>query len=69
VIVMALGAGRLLAVHDPRAALAAASLIALGAGALAGLATTDETGVVIGAVATVALNLIPTTPDSEAQSG
>ncbi|HEY8681241.1 MAG TPA: hypothetical protein VIN01_09340 [Candidatus Dormibacteraeota bacterium] len=69
VIVMALGAGRLLAVRDPRAALAAASLIALGAGALAGLATTDETGVVIGAVATVALNLIPTSPDSEAQSG
>jgi hypothetical protein len=69
VIVMALGAGRLLAVRDPRAALAAASLIALGAGALAGLATTDETGVVIGSVAAIALNLIPTTPESEAQRG
>jgi hypothetical protein len=69
VIVMALGAGRLLAVRDPRAALAAASLIALGAGALAGIATTDETGVVIGSIAAIALNLIPTTPESEAQGG
>jgi hypothetical protein len=69
VIVMALGAGRLLAVRDPRAALAAASLIALGAGALAGLATTDETGVVIGSSAAIALNLIPTTPEGEAQRG
>ena len=64
VIVMALGAGRLLSVPDPRAALAAASLIALGAGALAGLATTDETGVVIGSIAAFALNLIPTTSES-----
>ena len=69
VIVMALGAGRLLAVRDPRAALAAASLIALGAGTIAALATTDQTGALIGAVAAVALNLIPTAPDSEAQGG
>jgi len=68
-VVMALGAGRLLAVRDPRAALAAASLIALGAGAVAALATTDQTGALIGSIAAVALNLIPTAPDTEAQGG
>jgi hypothetical protein len=68
-IVMALGAGRLLAVRDPRSALAAASLIALGVGTVAALATTDATGALIGSVAAVALNLIPTAPDSEAQGG
>lgn len=68
-IVMALGAGRLLAVRDPRAALAAASLIAFGVGTLAALATTEETGALIGSIAAVALNLIPTTPDSEAKGG
>ena len=69
VIVMALGAGRLLAVRDPRAALAAASLVALGAGTIAALATTDQTGALVGSIAAVALNLIPTAPDSEAQGG
>ena len=69
VIVMALGAGRLLAVRDPRAALSAASLIALGAGTIEALATTDATGALIGSIAAVALNLIPTAPDSEAQRG
>ncbi|MDQ6918256.1 MAG: hypothetical protein M3Z98_02735 [Candidatus Dormibacteraeota bacterium] len=69
VIVMALGAGRLLAVRDPRCALSAASLIALGAGTLAALATTDQTGALIGSVAAVAFNLIPTAPESEAKSG
>jgi hypothetical protein len=69
VIVMALGAGRLLAVRDPRAALAAAALIALGAGTVAALATTDATGAVIGSIAAIALNLIPTSADSEAKVG
>jgi hypothetical protein len=69
VIVMALGAGRLLAVRDARAALAAASLIALGAGTVAALASTDETGALIGSIAAVALNLIPTAPESEAKGG
>lgn len=59
-IVMALGGGRLLATREARAGLAAASLVALGGGALAALATTDATGALVGAVATVALNLIPT---------
>ncbi len=68
-IVIALGAGRLLAVGDARAALAAASLIALGVGTVAALATTDETGALVGSIAAVALNLIPTAPDSEAQGG
>jgi hypothetical protein len=67
IIVMALGAGRLLSVRDPRAALAAASLIALGAGTLEALATTDATGALIGSIAAVALNLIPTAPDPEAR--
>ena len=69
VIVIALGAGRLLGVRDPRAALAAASLIALGAGTLEALATTDATGALIGSIAAVALNLIPTAADSEAEGG
>ena len=60
-IAMALGAGRLLATREARSGLAAASLVALGGGALAALATTDATGALIGAVAAVALNLIPTT--------
>ena len=59
-IVMVLGAGRLLATREARSGLAAASLVALGGGALAALATTDATGALIGAVAAVALNLIPT---------
>jgi hypothetical protein len=69
VIVMALGAGRLLSVRDPRAALAGASLIALGAGTIGALATTDATGALIGSIAAVAFNLIPTVPDSEPQGG
>ena len=68
-IVIALGAGRLLGVHDPRAALAAASMIALGVGTIAALASTDETGALIGSVAAVALNLIPTSADSEVKGG
>lgn len=69
VIVAAVGAGRLLGVRDPRAALAAASLIALGAGTIAALATTDATGALIGSIAAVALNLIPTGSESEAKGG
>ena len=69
VIVIGLGSGRLLSVRDPRAALAAASLIALGAGTLEALATTDATGALIGSIAAVALNLIPTAPESEARGG
>jgi hypothetical protein len=69
VIVMALGAGRLLGVHDPRAALAAASMIALGVGTIAALATTDETGALIGSIAAVALNLIPTSAEGEVPGG
>jgi hypothetical protein len=68
-IVIALGAGRLLGVRDPRTALAGASLIALGTGTLAAMASTDETGALIGAIAAVALNLIPTSPEAEAQGG
>ncbi len=68
-IVMALGAGRLLAVRDPRAALAGASLIALGTGTLAAMATTHQMGAFIGAIAAVALNLIPTSPEAEVQRG
>jgi hypothetical protein len=68
-IVIALGAGRLLAVGDTRAALAAASMIALGAGTIAALATTDATGALVGSIAAVALNLIPTGADSEVESG
>ncbi len=68
-IVMALGAGRLLAVRDPRAALAGASLIALGTGTLAAMATTDQMGAFIGVIAAVALNLIPTSPEAEVQRG
>jgi hypothetical protein len=68
-IVMALGAGRLLGVRDPRSALAGASLIALGTGTLAATATTDATGALIGAIAAVALNLIPTGPEPEVQGG
>jgi len=59
----------LLGVRDPRAALAAASLIALGAGTLEALATTDATGALIGSIAAVALNLIPAAADSEAEGG
>jgi hypothetical protein len=62
-IVMALGAGRLLGVRDPRSALA------LGTGTLAATATTDATGALIGAIAAVALNLIPTGPEPEVQGG
>jgi hypothetical protein len=68
-IVIALGAGRLLGVRDPRAALAAASMIALGAGTIAALATTDATGALIGSIAAVALNLIPTSAESEVRGG
>jgi hypothetical protein len=68
-IVMALGAGRLLGERDPRAALAGAALIALGTGALAALATTDATATAVGAIAAVALNMIPTSPEGELQGG
>ena len=56
-------------VHDPRAALAAASMIALGVGTIAALATTDETGALIGSIAAVALNLIPTSAEGEVPGG
>jgi len=67
-IAMALGAGRLLGSRDPRAALAAASLVALGAGTIAAMATTEATGALIGGIAAVALNLIPTS-EGEVESG
>jgi len=68
-ILIALGAGRLLAAGDARAALAAASLVALGAGGLAGLAASEATAALIGGVAAIALNLVPTPTDEEAQPG
>jgi hypothetical protein len=68
-IVLALGAGRLLGEREPRAALAAASLMALGAGTLAALAAGALPGAVAGALAAVALNLLPTMPESELESG
>ncbi|TMC13589.1 MAG: hypothetical protein E6J29_06270 [Chloroflexi bacterium] len=68
-ILIALGAGRLLAAGDPRAMLWAASLVVLGAGALAAMAASETTAALIGAVAAVALNLIPTPPDEEVPAG
>jgi hypothetical protein len=67
-IAMALGAGRLLGGRDPRAALAAASLVALGVGTIAAMATTEATGALIGGIAAVALNLIPTS-EGEVENG
>jgi hypothetical protein len=68
-VILALGAGRLLGEREPRAALAAASLIALGAGALASLADGAATGALAGAIAAIALNLLPTMPESELENG
>jgi len=68
-ILIALGASGLLAAGDPRAMLAAASLVVLGAGAMAAMAASETMATLIGAVAAVALNLIPTPPDEEVQAG
>jgi hypothetical protein len=69
VILIALGAGRLLAAGDARAALTAASLVAIGAGALAAMAASETMAALIGAVTAVALNLVPTQANGEAQAG
>jgi hypothetical protein len=69
VIAMAVGAGRLLAEREPRSGLAAAALVALGAGALAALASDGWDGAAIGSLVAVALNLLPTAAEGELEGG
>jgi hypothetical protein len=68
-MMLALGAGRLFAEREPRSGLAAATLVALGAGALAAMSSATPAAALVGAVAAVALNLLPTPAEEGLESG
>jgi hypothetical protein len=68
-VLIALGAGRLFAEREARPALAAVSLVALGGGALAAMSTGTPAGALVGAVAAVALNLLPTPAEEGLEGG
>ena len=68
-VMIALGAGRLFGEREARSGLAAASLVALGTGALAAMSSQTPLAALAGALAAVALNLLPTPPEEGLEGG
>jgi len=66
---IALGASRLFSEREARSGLAAATLVALGAGALAAMSSATPAAALAGAVAAVALNLLPTPAEEGLEGG